>query len=68
MNHSIRLNGSYYTTAAAAAALSLTEGRIRQLVRSGQLSAVTVSPRTDLIPALEIRRFLNNRKKTAKGG
>ena len=57
----VKLTGEYYGTKEAASALGLTEGRIRQMVRWGEVDAVEISPRSWLIPAREIQRVLKER-------
>lgn len=50
------MRGEYLTTAQAAEALSLTDSRVRQLVRSGELPAVVFSPRLQLILVRDVTR------------
>ena len=47
--------GEYLSTTAAAAALGVTTGRIRQLIRAGSLKAYPVGARGHLIPVEDIQ-------------
>lgn len=61
----VKLNGVYYGTKDAAEQLGRTEGRIRQMIRGGEMQAVEISPRVWLVPEREIKRILNARQKVA---
>ena len=62
MSTPIKLTGHYFTIASAAEELGVTQSRVRQLVRAGDLVSIAVAPRSTLIPAKEIRRFRAIRK------
>ena len=53
--------GEYFTTQAAAEALGRSDARVRQLIKSKELSPIQVGPRAYLIRAGEIRRILSRR-------
>lgn len=59
----VKLAGEYYGTKEAAEAIGRTEGRVRQMIRSGELSAVEISERAWLVPAKEVQRVLRDRQR-----
>lgn len=61
MSVPVKLSGEYYGTREAAEKLDRTEGRIRQMIRWNELSAIEISPRSWLIPAEEVARILKAR-------
>ena len=62
MKSPVRLTaGNYYGTEGAAEQLGVTTGRIRQLVRSGELKAVLISPHVWVFPENVVRRFVRSK-------
>lgn len=53
----ISLSGTFYTVSDAAAALGITVGRIRQLVREGIIKPVEIDNRSYLIPEKEVEKL-----------
>lgn len=60
---SIELHGIYYGVADAAETIGCTVGRMRQLIRAGDIDYVEVSPRVCLIPEAEVERLRDNKPK-----
>jgi hypothetical protein len=53
-------SGRYYTIVGAADYMGCTDSRIRQLVKSGVLSVIEISPRIRLVPEGELKKDREN--------
>lgn len=54
--------GTYYSPADAAEAMGLTEGRIRQMIRWGQLTAIRISDRAWIVPESAVQQAIRERR------
>jgi hypothetical protein len=53
--------GHYYSPADAAVAIGVTEGRIRQMIRWGQLTAIRISDRAWIVPETAVQQAIRER-------
>jgi len=58
--------GKYFSVTDAAGELCLTTGRIRQMIRAGQVDAIKVTDRSWLLPSREVQRLKTTQRKVGR--